>query len=147
MSGPAGTALPPWDLVLPGAGPPIRLPVRGAARRRMADELRYRPAGTRFLVLDQGPLAGHRLAQLAREASLALELEYLAVPSLATPLFLVERSAVTQTYFATQLLTVPPHVQRGWAAAGVGLQLLRRPRLWELASAGLCGRVTIWRRA
>jgi hypothetical protein len=144
QASPTATAL--WDLILLDAARPVRVPARRGARLRLAAELRARPAGTRLVVLDQGLLAGRRLADLARRAALDLELEYFAVPSLASPLFLVERSRVTQSYFARRLLTAPARLQRGWAASTLALRLLRRPALWDLVSAALCGRVPIWRR-
>lgn len=144
-SAPAATAL--WDLVLPATSRRARVPARRSGRRRLAADLRAQPTGARLVILDQGPLAGRRLAALARAAGLTLELEYVAVPTLHAPLFLVERSAATQVYFAEHLLAPPPRLRRGWAAATLGLALLRSPPLWRLFSAALCGRVTLWARA
>jgi hypothetical protein len=134
-----------WSELLAGAAP-IPVPRHPGRLRRLAAELRARPPGTPVTIVDRGWWDGPWRWALARRAGLALEREFVAVPSIRAPLFLVERGAHTRSYFARRLLAVPPGVTLGFGPLSAALRVAGRwPVGVGLASAA-CGRVALWRR-
>lgn len=132
-----------WQTLVGDA--PISLPSRPGALRRLRGELAGLSPGSRVALVHSGPLAGARLWWLARGAGLRRERSYLAIPSTAAPLFVIERSSAVQSYFVEHLLTVPPRLVAGAAAASFLVTMAARTggaRLLGLPAPSL----TVWRR-
>jgi hypothetical protein len=136
-----------WSVLGPPGAVQVDLPRSPAARRALVRDVRSLPAGS-AVVLRDGVLASRwRCRRFAARAGVQVERQYVALPSVRSPAFLVEDGRRPLGYFCSAVLSVPPGV--ALLAAPVGL--LSRAAAW-LARAGLVGaiapgRVAIgWRR-
>jgi hypothetical protein len=99
-------------------------------------------AGPPLVLCAAGPLAKGRIRRAARRAGVAINRQYLALPSAGSPAFLVEDSSAAIDYFRTRILTPPPGTARGVAAVDLAIRLVRRaPR--RLLSGLAPGRVAV----
>lgn len=79
-------------------------PARNAARR----DVRKLPPGAVVALCDPAPGSRGRCRRFAASANVALEREYLAVPTLASAAFLVQDAPGPVSYFWHNLAAVPP---------------------------------------
>ncbi len=82
-------------------------------------------------------MGGRRLRWLARRAGVRVTAEYLALPSLATPVAIARRKPETLRWMARTVLTVPSGITRLHAPAWLGVKAVRTlPGLLSRAPAG-----------
>jgi hypothetical protein len=96
-----------WERNLAVLAPPgtTRLPAGGVrARWEAIRSIRALPPGSSVLVW--GPARSCR--RLARSGGIEIEREFIAIPSVRSPLYLVERAPGPINYFCSTLLTLPP---------------------------------------
>lgn len=129
-----------WRVVAPAGAVRVEVGPRG----RIAGGLPSPAPQTPLALCASGPLARRRVRRAAARAGVALEREYLALPSAGSPAFLVEDRSVAVDYFRARILTPPPGTGAGLAELAVRtLRLIPRPALSGLAP----GWVAIGRRA
>jgi len=99
------------------------------------------------VLCDGAPASRGRGRRCARASGVAIEREYVAIPSLRRPLFILQDGPASARYFWTHIATVPPDVTRhaGLMSAIVRLTALLTP--WRLIGRIIPARVTIGRRA
>lgn len=99
------------------------------------------------MLCDGAPASRGRGRRLASASGVAIEREYVAIPSLRRPLFILQEGPASARYFWTHVATVPPGVTRhaGLISAIVQLTTLLGP--WRLIGRIVPARVTIGRRA
>jgi hypothetical protein len=126
-----------WRVVAPAGA--VRLDVDLRGRTSPA------PARGAVALCASGPFARWRVRRAAARAGVALEREYLALPSAGSPAFLVEDAPGPIDYFRVRILTAPPGTSRLGAAADLAVQAVQHaPR--RLVGALAPGRVAIGRR-
>lgn len=112
--------------------PPDAVVVWGrAGRGAVAELLALAPATPVALV------GGRRLRRLARRGRMRIDAEYLALPSLATPVAITQVTEESLQWTARTVLTVPSGVTRPHALVWLAVRLVRAmPRLLSWAPAG-----------
>jgi hypothetical protein len=127
-----------WRIVAPAGAVRVDVGFRGRTEPAL-------PAGGAPLALcASGPFARRRLRRAAARAGVALEREYLALPSVASPAFLIEDGPAAVDYFRDRILTPPPGMARGAAAGDLAVRTVRLvPR--RVLSALAPGRIAIGR--
>jgi hypothetical protein len=125
----------------------MTVPRTSFGRQRLRRSLRALPAGAHVVLCDVAPAFRGRSRRLASASGVAIEREYVAIPSLRRPLFILQDAPASARYFWTQVATVPPGVARyaGLMSAIVRLIALLAP--WGLIGRIVPGRVTMGRRA
>jgi len=114
--------LVPADAVVVDAGPP-----RAAVR-----QVRALPAQASVVLT-----GGRRLRWLARRARVRVTAEYVALPSLATPVAIARCQPSALRFTARTVLTVPSGVTRRHLPIWLAVRLIRAvPRLLRRAPAG-----------
>lgn len=117
-----------WRLLLP----PDTVVVLNEGRAAAVRAMRELPPATRVALA-----GGRRLRRLARRAGVVPETEYVALPSLATPIAITQVSDQALRWTARSVLTVPSGVRRGHAAFWLAVRLVQVfPRLLVAAPAG-----------
>jgi len=117
-----------WRLLVPRGAIVVLGSPRRAARRR----LRGLPPQTTVVLL-----GGRRLGRLARRAGLRVRAEYLALPSLATPVVITQREPAALRFTARTLLTVPSGVARPHLPFWLAVRLVQAvPGLLARTTAG-----------
>ena len=83
------------------------VPSSAAERQALQETLCGLPSGSWVALFDSGISARRRSRRLAARAGVRVTREYLAVPSVAAPLYLVEDRPETLSYFWSRLLVFP----------------------------------------
>ena len=101
-----------WRLLAPAAAVVIEIPSRPLAVRDAAARVRALPAGSTVILLDQrrGSLRARRIAA---SAGVAVDREYVALPSLRRAIVVAEDSANALRWACRSLVAPPPAVT--WA--------------------------------
>lgn len=125
----------------------MTVPRSRLGRQRLRRSLRALPRGAEIVLCDVAPASHGRGRRLASASGVAIEREYVAIPSLRRPLFILQDGPASARYFWTHVATVPPDVTRhaGLMSAIVRLTALLAP--WRLIGRVIPARVTIGRRA
>jgi len=99
------------------------------------------------VLCDVAPASHGRGRRLASASGVAIEREYVAIPSLRRPLFILQDGPASARYFWTHVATVPPDVTRhaGLMSAIVRLTAVLAP--WRPFRRVLPTGVMIGRRA
>ena len=130
-----------WRLLAPDGAAVVEV------RRRAGEpvtRLRALPGGAPAVLLAPGHGGRRRLRRVARRAGLAVHAEYVALPSLATPVALTQVRTGPLRWTARTVLTVPSGVTRLHRPAWAAIRLVRAvPRLLGLPAGG---RVLVGRR-
>ena len=113
---------------------------RQASRRTVA----ALSAGTPVVLTASAPGAIGRCRSFASQTGIALEREYLALPSARTPAYLVEDAPASVAVFLESVLVAPPGVPF-LAAFEVALRVVRALKPWHLVRAAAPGRVAVGR--
>jgi hypothetical protein len=128
-----------------GAAVQVPLSTRGADLCRLAEGVRRLPSGTTVALHDAGRGAGRRCRRFAAAAELEIASEYLSVPSLQAPLYLVENAPEPLRYLWSELAPLPfPPRHPGRTEAGRRLVLAFG--LWRWTALALPQRIVIGRR-
>jgi hypothetical protein len=115
-------------------------------RQASLDRARALQGGTPVVLRAAGLGSSRRCRAFAAEAGIALEREYLALPSAAAPAYLVEDArASVRTAIATVFVT-PPDARFG-PMLDAALAVLRVVRPWRLVRWVAPGRVAVGTRA
>jgi hypothetical protein len=131
-----------WRLLAPDGAAVVE--VRGRAAEPVA-RLRALPRNAPVVLLAPGRGGRRRLRRVARRAGLAVHAEYVALPSLATPVALTQVRPGPLRWTARTVLTVPSGVTRAHRPAWAAIRLVRAvPRLLGLPAGG---RVLVGRRS
>jgi hypothetical protein len=125
----------------------VAVPSSRAARDQAADEVRRLPPGTPVVLADRRFGSRRRCRDLARRASVDVERELLAIPSIDAPDFLVDDDASAVATFWRAFVTVPPRVDRSAAVLTLAIRIVDVLRVWALVGAVVPGRYTVGRRA
>jgi hypothetical protein len=133
-----------WRLLAPDAAVVIDIPSRPLAVRDTAARVRALPAGSTVVLLDHRR-GSRRARRIAASAGVAVDREYVALPSLRRAIVVAEDSANALRWACRSLVAPPPAVT--WAHAPVSgvIELLRRYP--TLASRLAAGRVVVGRTA
>lgn len=111
---------------------PDAVVVWSAAGRAAVAELRALPPATPVAVV-----GGRRTRRLARRGRVRVEAEYLALPSLATPVAIAQVTEEALRWTARTVLTVPSGITWPHALVWLAVRLVRAvPRLLSWAPAG-----------
>ncbi|GAA2593079.1 hypothetical protein GCM10010399_24620 [Dactylosporangium fulvum] len=117
-----------WRLLVPAGAVMIRVDRRRDAVR----QVRALPAGTGVALV-----GGRRLRTLAWRAGLRIHAEYVAMPSLVTPVAITQVTLGSLRWTAHTVLTVPSGVIRLHAPLWTAMRLVQRyPRLLARVPAG-----------
>lgn len=111
---------------------PDAVVVWGTAGSAAVAELRALPPATPVALV-----GGRRTRRLARRGRVRVDGEYLALPSLATPVAITQVTEASLQWTAGTVLTVPSGVTRPHALVWLAVRLVRAvPRLLSWAPAG-----------
>lgn len=117
-----------WRHLLPAGTVQVRLGGRPGVRALAT--LRGLPSGTPVALVDQHLLSSWRVRRLADRSGVAVHREYLALPSLRAPVFVVQDTPQAVQWVCTSLLTVPPGVATLAAPVQLALTAVRRRVGW-----------------
>lgn len=102
------------------------------------------PSGTPVVLTSGAPGAIRRCRSFASKAGIALEREYLALPSAEAPAYLVEDAPASVAVFLESVLFAPPGVPfRG--VVELAVRVVRALRPWRLVRAAARGRLVVGR--
>jgi hypothetical protein len=136
-----------WRLLAPDGAAVVEVRGRGSAAvsaKGQANRLRALPRNAPVVLLAPGRGGRRRLRRVARRAGLAVDAEYVALPSLATPVALTQVRPGPLRWTARTVLTVPSGVTRLHQPAWLAIRLVRAvPRLLGVPAGG---RVLVGRR-
>ncbi|TMD05663.1 MAG: hypothetical protein E6J01_09440 [Chloroflexi bacterium] len=120
-----------WELMPPGA---IRIDVPRSrpGRRRLPERLRELARGEQVVLCDPSPGSPRRCRRLADAAGLEIDREYLLLPSIHAPAYLVQDRPAALSYLWSAVLAVPPGRARSALLIDLGLRLTRRFAAWTL---------------
>jgi len=117
-----------WRLLVPAGAVVVDI----GPRREAIRTVRALPADTVVALV-----GGRRLRLLALLAGLRVRAHYIALPSLATPVAITQRTRLALRFTARDVLTVPSGVARGHLPVWLAVRLIRAvPRLLSIAPAG-----------
>jgi len=124
-----------WGVLAAPAASWLPVPRSRVGRRRLVRRVTADPVGD-VVLCDDRPGSRFRCRSLARRAGLRVEREFIVLPTMARPWYVVEDAPESLAWFASTVLTVPPgaRLQRAAALAVTALGLLV-PRLGWLAPA------------
>jgi hypothetical protein len=105
-----------WRLLVPEGAVIMRV----SSRRETVALMRTLPAETVIALV-----GGRRLRRVARRGRLTVRKEYVALPSLATPVVIAETGAQPLGWTARSVLTVPSGVTRLHAPLWVAIRLMK----------------------
>jgi hypothetical protein len=133
-----------WLAVSPSGG--VRVHVGRSRIERLASHrtVATLPAGTPVVLTSSAPRAIRRCRSFASQAGIALEREYLALPSAEAPAYLVEDAPASIAVFVESVLFAPPGVPFR-AAVETAVRVVRALRAWRLVRAAARGRVAVGR--
>lgn len=128
-----------------GAAVQVRLPRTRSQASEYARLVRGLPSGTPVALWDATRWARRRCRRFAAGAKLEIANEYLAVPSLQSPLYLVEDTPETLLYFWSEIAAVPVRT-RFYALAELALRLVPALGLWRWTALVLSQRIVVGKR-
>jgi hypothetical protein len=139
---PAGrplSAVPPWMTLCPLGTVEIDARTFGAG-----DTEQLKP-DLPVVLIDQRPFSRRRLRKLARQLSIAVEREFIVLPTLRRPIVLIDDTEAAVRHFWTAIATVPPGLAITALPASVLLGLARQLP-WSWTGAAAPGRALVGRR-
>jgi hypothetical protein len=134
-----------WRVIDGGAAVQVRLPRTRSEVDDLSNLVRGLPSGTSVAVWDATRWARRRCRRFAAGAELRIASEYLAIPSLASPLYLVEDAPETLRFFWSEVAALPFR-SRLRVPAEVALRLVLALSLWRWTALVLPHRVVVGRR-
>jgi hypothetical protein len=131
-----------WRALAPAGAIPVRVP--HGRNRELEARVRSLPTGTSIVLSATAPGARRRCRALARRAGIAIEREYLAVPSATAPGYLIEDARAPIRFFVDRVLApvVAPPLGLPVAAA---LDVCRKAVPWRIVRLFTPGRVSVGR--
>jgi len=134
-----------WWAVMPPAAIRIDVPRSRLGRRRLPERLRELYRGQPVVLCDPAPGSPRRCRRLAAAAGLEIDREYLLLPSIQAPAYMVQDRPAALSYLWSAVLTVPPGRARSALLIDVVLRLTRRFAPWKLVGR-VAPRVVLARR-
>jgi len=131
-----------WRVVTSRPAVAYPVPRRASGLRALEEEVRALPCGTPVVLCDASRGRPRRCRRVARKAGVELEGEYLTIPSLREPRYLVEDAAEPLAYLCSELAVLPLR-SPALAAAGLALRVAGSLGLWRPLAAALSGRVAV----
>jgi hypothetical protein len=135
-----------WRAVTADGAVHVSVPRLRRQRRSPLAAVRELPAGARVVLSASAPGAAARCKAFASAAGVAVDREYLAFPTAATPAYLVQDAPAPARLFVTNVLLAPPGL-RFSLPVDAALGLVRRLKSWRLIRVLAPGRVVVGRRA
>jgi hypothetical protein len=133
-----------WRAVGPTGAVRVEIGRSRAARRDGEREVRDLPAGTPVVLAAPGPGSARRCRRFAARTDVMLDREFLALPSLAAPAYLVEDAREPVEVFLKTVLVTPPGVPLTGLVDRV-LGIVRALRPLRVIRALAPGRVAVGR--
>ncbi len=136
-----------WNVVVPEDAQEVELPGDARARNDLAARLHRLEHGALVAVVGDQAGSWWGMRVLLGRAGLRLEREYLALPGLDSPGYLVEADHASFRHFFSQLLYMP---SGGWVKVSQARLLARvasMPVLWRVGAWLAPSRLAIARRA
>jgi hypothetical protein len=143
MRGTNGAAT--WRVIDGGSAIQVQLPRSSSEVAELADLVRGLPSGTSVALWDATRWSRRRCRRFAAGAEMEIASEYLAIPSLRSPLYLVEDAPETLRFFWSEVAAVPFR-SRFRVPADLALRLVRALSLWRWTALVLPERVVVGRR-
>lgn len=131
-----------WQVVTVRPAVAFHLPPGPSARRALAEEVRALPPDTPVVLCDRSRGRPGRCRRFARQAGVELQGEYLAIPSLRDPRYLVEDVVETLGYLRSELAVLPLR-SPALAVAEFALRVAGAFGLWRPLAAATFGRVAV----
>jgi hypothetical protein len=135
-----------WRVAAPPGATRVDVPWSRQARADAAAMLRRLPEGTPVVLAARAPFGIRRSRNLADRAGVCVDAEYLALPTVETPAFLVEDHPASISYFLQALLTAPP-AGRLTSVLTPAVRVARAVSPWRVVRLLSPGRVLVGRRA
>lgn len=133
-----------WLAVSPSGAVRVHLRRPRAERREDERAIRALPPGTPVVLSASGLAAGRRCRGVAARTGLVLERQFLAVPSVAAPAYLVEDAREPMSVFLRTVLVTPPGVPLA-RAVDVVLAMVRALSGLRLVRSCAPGRLVVGR--
>jgi hypothetical protein len=134
-----------WRAISPAGGTLVHVGRSRRERRALRQTVGRLPVGTPVVVSASAPGAIRRSRTFAAQSGLAVEREYLAVPSARAPAYLVEDTPTSVSVFLESVLFAPPGMPFGPAVEAL-LDIVRKLRAWRLVRAAAPGHMLVGRR-
>lgn len=99
-----------WRVLAPQGAVRVELGRSGRVRREAERAVRELPPGAPVVLSIAGPWSARRCRRFATRSGLVIEREFLAVPSVAAPAYLVEDQRGPVELFLASVLVTPPGV-------------------------------------
>ncbi|GEM_PF-2186012 len=128
---------PRWQVLASPDAVVIGLRPGRAGLRRAIGTIRSLPPGTSLVVADSRPGGRLRARRLIGTGLIALQRQYVALPSLRAPVLVAQDTPGSLRFACRALVTAPPGVTRGHAAFTAAVGCLRRyPQLASWLAGG-----------
>jgi len=134
-----------WRVLDGGAAVQVQLPRARSDVAELINLVRGLPSGTSVAVWDATRWARRRCRRFAAVAELSIAIEYIAVPSVGSPLYLVQDAPETLRFFWSEVAALPFR-SRLRLPGEIALRLVRALSLWRWTSLVLPQRVVVGRR-
>jgi hypothetical protein len=135
-----------WRLLAPPGALRLEVPLGRARLRRLRQQIMALPPGAAVVLSDPWLGSRWRCRRLAAATGLELESGYLALPTPAAPIWLIQDRPGPVTYAFTHLLTVPPGTVRMVPAMDAAVRIAGLPALARHARPLVPGRLWVGRR-
>jgi hypothetical protein len=136
-----------WIAAVPAEAQWYAVPHTRSGRARTKTELDALPTGACVVLCDSWLLSRSRCRAIAARSAVSLTREYLALPTLARAVALVQDEPGTAKYLATSLLAPPPGSPIRSRAQGLLVPVVRLILKSRLRSVAFGGRVVLGARA
>jgi hypothetical protein len=133
-----------WLAVGPADAVRVKVDRSRPRRRAQAGAIGDLPAGTPVVLSASGLGAIRRCRDIASQAGIVFEREFLAVPSAAAPAYLVENARGPVEVFLGTLLVTPPRTPFA-GMVDIALGVVRALSPWRLMGVLVRGRVLVGR--
>jgi hypothetical protein len=121
-----------WWAVMPPGAIRIDVPRSRLGRRRLPERLHELALGQPVVLCDPAPGSPRRCRRLAAAAGLEIDREYLLLPSIQAPVYMVQDRPAALSYLWSAILTVPPGGARSALLFDIALRLTRWFAPWKL---------------
>ena len=134
-----------WRLLAPDGAVAVDVSSGPRGVRRAVAELRALPGGTPVVLLDHRPGGRIRARRIAAAGVIAIDRQYVALPSLRRAIVVAEDSRDSLRWACRSLVAPPPGITWAHALLDAAVKLLRRRP--EIAGWVGAGRIVVGRTA
>jgi hypothetical protein len=129
--------------LVPSTSTWIDVPRSRVTRERTADAMRRLPPGAPVVLADRGFGARRRSRAFARLASVDVDRELLAIPSVDAPDYVIDDDRAALTGFWRGFVTVPPGTTVTAPVVTAGIRVVDALHAWPLVALVVPGRYTV----